>query len=109
MKLLQVNYRREHGQDDAEQAERLLGAAEQIAGLPGLQWKVWIYDDAAGTAGGIYLFDTEEHALAWRDALPGSLGRMPGVTGIDARCFDIDERLSAVTRGPVPARASDAA
>jgi hypothetical protein len=96
-----VNYRRAHGQDDAEQAERLLGAAERIAGLPGLQWKVWIYDGAAECAGGVYLFDTEEHALAWRDALPGSLGRLPGVTDIDARCFDVDERLSAITRGSV--------
>jgi hypothetical protein len=35
MKLLQVNYRREHGQDDAGQAEHRLAAAERIAGLPG--------------------------------------------------------------------------
>jgi hypothetical protein len=102
MKLLQVNYRRERDQDDAEQAEHLLGAAERIAGLPGLQWKVWIHDDADGTAGGIYLFDTEEHARRWGDEmLPHSLGRLPGVSDIDARYFDVDERLSVITRGPV--------
>ena len=102
MKLLQVNYRRERGQDDPDQAEHLLGAAERISGLPGLQWKVWIYDDARGNAGGIYLFDTEEHARTWGDEmLPNSLGRLPGVSEIEARYFDVDERLSAVTRGPV--------
>lgn len=102
MKLLQVNYRRERGQDDAEQAEHLLGAAERISGLPGLQWKVWIYDDAHEAAGGIYLFDTEEHARRWGDEmLPKSLGRLAGVSKIDARYFDVDERLSAITRGPV--------
>ena len=104
MKLLQVNYRRERGQDDAEQAERLMGAAERIAGLPGLVWKIWIHDDAQGAAGGIYLFDSEEHARAWGDeALPASLGRLPGVSGIEARYFDVDERLSEITRGPLAA------
>ncbi len=104
MKLLQVNYRRECGQDDAEQAEHLLGAAERIAGLPGLQWKIWIYDDSHAAAGGIYLFDTEEHARAWGDKmLPASLGQLPGVSEIEARYFDVDERLSELTRGPVAA------
>ena len=104
MKLLQVNYRRERGQDDAEQGEHLLDAAERIAGLPGLRWKIWIYDDARAGAGDIYLFDTEAHARAWGDEmLPASLGRLPGVSDIEARYFDVDERLSEITRAPVVA------
>ncbi len=104
MKLLQINYRRELGQDDREQSERLLGAAEHISGLPGLQWKIWIHDDASHAAGGIYLFDSEEHARAWGDdAVPNSLGRMPGVSDIDVRYFDVDEQLSAITGAPVGA------
>src|SRR5690349_15846860 len=104
MKLLQVNYRRERGQDDPEQSEHLLAAAERIAGLPGLQWKVWIYDDSEQAAGGIYLFDTEEHARLWGDQMmPSSLGSLLGVSEISARYFDVDERLSAITRGPVAA------
>jgi hypothetical protein len=100
--MLQVNYRRERGQDDSEQAEHLLAAAERISGLPGLVWKIWIHADADRRAGGIYLFDTEEHARAWGDdMLPGSLGRLPGVSEIDARYFDVDERLGAVTRAPL--------
>ena len=75
MKLLQVNYRRERGQDDAGQAEHLLAAAERISGLPGLQWKVWIYDDSRGAAGGIYLFDTEQHARTWGDEMLSELAR----------------------------------
>jgi hypothetical protein len=104
MKLLQVNYGRERGQDDHEQTEHLLGAAERISGLPGLQWKLWIYDDARHAAGGIYLFDTEEHARAFGDEmLPASLGRLPGVSEINAQYFDVDERLSEITRGPIRA------
>jgi Putative mono-oxygenase ydhR len=102
MKLLQVNYSRERGQEDSEQAERLMGAAERISGLPGLQWKVWIHEDSQQAAGGIYLFDTEEHARAWGDeAMPASLGRLPGVSNIEVRYFDVDESLSAITRGPL--------
>ncbi|MGO9884289.1 MAG: YdhR family protein [Solirubrobacteraceae bacterium] len=102
MKLLQVNYRRERGQQDAEQAEHLLEAAERIAGVPGLQWKIWIYDNSQRAAGGIYLFDTDEHARAWGDQmLPNSLGRLPGVGEIETRYSDVDERLSAITRGPL--------
>jgi hypothetical protein len=104
MKLMQVNHRRERGQDDPGQAEQLLADAEHISGLPGLQWKIWIYDDALRTAGGIYLFDTEEHARAWGDdMLPHALAGRPGISDVDIRYFDIDERLSAVTRGPVVA------
>ena len=92
MKLLQVNYRRERGQADSEQAERLIGAAERISGLPGLRWKIWIHEDSSAAAGGIYLFDTEEHARAWGDeAMPASLGRLPGVSDIEVRYFDVDE------------------
>ncbi len=103
MKLLQVNYRRERGQDDAEQGEYLRGAADRIAQAPGLQWKIWIYDDENQAAGGIYLFDSEEHARAFGDAIPASLGKLPGVSEIDRRYYDVDERLSEVTRGPVAA------
>jgi hypothetical protein len=103
MKLLQVNYRREHGQGNRDQAEYQLAAAEQIAQVPGLQWKIWIYDDERQRAGGIYLFDSEEHARAFGDHIPEALGKLPGVDHIDRRYFDVDERLSAITRGPLAA------
>jgi hypothetical protein len=103
MKLLQVNYRRKHGQGNKDQAEYLLAAAERIAEVPGLQWKIWIYDDENQRAGGIYLFDSEEHARAFGDRIPDSLNKLPGVGDIDRRYFDVDERLSEITRGPVGA------
>ena len=103
MKVLQVNYHREHGQGNRDQAEYLLASAEQIAQAPGLAWKIWIYDDENQKAGGIYLFDSEEHARAFGDHIPDALGKLPGVGDIDRRYFDVDERLSEITRGPVRA------
>jgi hypothetical protein len=102
MKLLVVNYSRQRGQDDAEQAASLLEGAEHIAGMPGLQWKIWIYDDARQVAGGVYLFDSEESARAWGDGtVQQALGRYPGVDDIEVSYFDVDERLSGITRGPL--------
>lgn len=102
MKLLVVNYRRELGHDDPEQAARMMQSAEKLAGLPGLIWKIWLYDDSEQIAGSLYLFDSEESARAWGDGpLRASLGSHPGVSDIETSYFDVDERLSAATRGPL--------
>jgi hypothetical protein len=107
MKLLVVRYQREPGSDDAEQAERFLAGAERIAALPGLVWKLWSYDDEERRAENIYLFESEEQARAWGDGpLVPSLSAYPGVSGIEIRYYDVDERLSAVTRAPVGAPAA---
>jgi len=107
MKLLVVRYERERGSDDGEQAARLLAGAEKIAALPGLIWKLWSYDDEAHRAENVYLFETDEQAHAWGDGpLVPSLGSYPGVSGIEIRYYDVDERLSAVTRAPLGASAA---
>jgi hypothetical protein len=107
MKLLVVRYDRERDSDDAEQAQRFLAGAEKIAGLPGLVWKLWSYDDLERRAENVYLFETEEHARAWGDGpLAPSLGSFPGVSAIEIRYYDVDERLSAVTRAPLAASAA---
>lgn len=102
MKLLVVRYGRQLGKDDPEQARGMLTAAEKIAGLPGLIWKVWGYDDSEHVAESIYLFDTDEHARAWGDGpMRAALGGHPGIGDIEVRYYDVDEQLSAVTRAPL--------
>ena len=102
MKLLVVRYGRQLGNDDAEQAREFLAAAEKIAGLPGLLWKLWGYDDAEHVAESIYLFETDEQARAWGDGpMKAALGSHAGISDIEVRYYDVDERLSAVTRGPL--------
>ena len=102
MKLLVVRYGRQLGRDDPEQARGFLAAAEQIAGLPGLLWKLWGYNDSEHVAESIYLFDSDEHARAWGDGpMKSSLGAYPGISDIEVRYYDVDERLSAVTRAPL--------
>ena len=102
MKLLLVRYGRQRGHDDPDQARSFHHAAEKIAGLPGLVWKLWSYDDSAHVAASIYLFDSEEHARAWGDgAMKPSLGSHPGISDIAVSYLDVDEQLSAITRAPL--------
>jgi len=80
MKLLLVRYGRQLGSDDPEQAGAFLTAAEKIAGLPGLIWKLWSFDDSQHRAESVYLFDSDEHARAWGDEpMRGALSSHPGI------------------------------
>jgi len=102
MKLLVVRYGRELGKDDPEQARGFLAAAEKIAGLPGLVWKLWAYDDSDHVAESVYLFETDDLARAWGDGpMKAALGSHPGISNIEVRYYDVDEQLSEVTRAPL--------
>jgi len=80
--------------------EALRPLAQDIAGEPGLLWKIWTADQAGGTAGGIYLF-TDQASLD--RYLVKHLARLAsfGITETRAKCFDIPEALTRMTRGPV--------
>ena len=104
MKILIVGYGRERGHDDPEQAAAFRQDAEKIAGVPGLVWKLWGYDDDERVATSVYLFDSESNARAFGDgAVVPALSAHPGITNIEIRYFDVDQELSAVTRAPMQA------
>lgn len=46
-------------------ADQLGGLAASINQEPGFLWKVWTESEQNQEAGGIYLFETEETALAY--------------------------------------------
>ena len=56
-KILQINYK--FGIPAADFSRALLPVAQPIADSPGLEWKVWLMNEADGEAGGIYLFADE--------------------------------------------------
>lgn len=73
--------------------------AESIASdTPGLLWKVWIEDEPAGRAGGLYCFATREDAEAYREMHEARVAARGG-TDIQARIWEINEALTAITRG----------
>lgn len=81
-----------------EAAEAYRGLAEDIAGEQGLRWKVWTENAERGVAGGVYLFDTAEDAERYT-AFHTERLRGFGITDIDARSFETNDALSAITRG----------
>jgi hypothetical protein len=104
MKLLIVRHGRELGRNDPDQAAVLRQAAEKIAGVPGLVWKLWGYDDEQRVATSIYLSDSESNARAWGDGpMVPALSAHPGISNIEVRYFDVDQELSTVTRAPMQA------
>src|SRR5262245_54545213 len=99
MKLLQVTYDSVFSPFDPTLRARLVRAAETIAGLAGLIWKIWFYDDVNQIGGGLYVFDTDTNAHNWGDTLPQLMGSLPGIGNVQIRYFDLEERLTALTRG----------
>lgn len=84
----------------AEMSAALRGLAESIAAEPGLVWKVWTEDAAAGVAGGVYLFadrgNAERYLAMHRARLAGF-----GIADVRGRIFDVNVELSAVDRAPL--------
>jgi hypothetical protein len=99
-KILQVNFKMNI--PIAEYQSLCESLAETFARLPGMQWKVWILNEAAREAGGIYLFESQQ---ALNDYLTGPLaaqvGRHPALREISVKTFDVMDGVTAVTRGPV--------
>lgn len=82
----------------AEAVEAYRGLAEHIATEEGLRWKVWTENPSKKVAGGVYLFenvaDAERYTAFHTERLAGF-----GISNIEARSYDVNEGLTAITRG----------
>ncbi|CAG7608686.1 YdhR family protein [Leucobacter soli] len=81
---------------DAADADRVL--ASDIVGEAGLQWKLWIEDEAAERSGGVYLFDTRADAERYAELQLSRLASA-GIGEVEVKYFDVNEPLSLITRG----------
>lgn len=103
--ILQINFDYDGSWDDYEAGNA--AAAGQIAGIPGLGWKVWLKNVATGEAGGIYLFHDEAVAHGFAAQAAAMLAGMPQVSHVSIKPFGVIEALTVITRGPsAPARAA---
>lgn len=100
-KLLQVNLKYS-GLSGAELERAWLPVAHAIANTAGLGWKIWLMNEREHEAGGIYIFDDEASAQAFLTGpIVAALTSDSHLSGISARMFDVMERHTAITRGPV--------
>ena len=99
-KVLQVNMKFNIPRADLEKA--FLDGAQPIADTPGLLWKVWLMNEAEHTAGGIYLFECEGTLEAYlAGPIVAGLKSSPVLSDISVKVFDVLDRHTAITRGPV--------
>lgn len=103
-KVLQISFRLKSSA--SEYQSLCQSVAQTFAGVPGLQWKIWLLNERGNEAGGIYLFESQQ---ALRDFLVGPLAAEveshPALYDVSAKTFDVMEEVTAITRGPIPAMA----
>lgn len=74
--------------------------APEIAKVPGLIRKTWIWNDRTREAGGIYLFEDEASVeLYLSGPIVGALRGLPQVSDMHVRQFSVLRSASSLTRG----------
>jgi hypothetical protein len=82
-------------------------AAEAITAIPGLIWKVWIFNEAEQTAGGVYCFESTQAVTHYLESpIVAALNTNPAFSNIRTQQFGVIESLTAQTRGPIPTQSS---
>lgn len=97
--ILQVNFNFSGSRAEYEVAN--LPHAAPIAAMPGLGWKIWLMNEAAAEAGGIYCFNDSAAMEAFRQNVERMLRANPMFSNIHIRQFGVIEGLTAITRGPI--------
>ena len=100
MKILKIEFRFD---GDGEAFERaFMEAAEPIAQTPGLKWKIWLWNEETRIGGGIYLFDNQPSIDSYLNGpIIAGLKKAPPVSDATIAVYDVVEKPTAVTRGPV--------
>ncbi len=103
-KILQINFTFS-GISGVELEEAWLPAAQSVADVPGLRWKVWLVNETTHECGGIYLFDNEAAVQAFLNGpIVASAKEAPMLSNASVKIFDMMARPTAITRGPVGER-----
>ena len=97
--MLQVNFN--FSSTRAEYEAFCQSSAAPIAGIPGLNWKIWLMNETEKEAGGIYCFAHDDVAAAFARDLEAMLHSTPGLDNLSIKQFGVIEALTAITRGPV--------
>jgi Putative mono-oxygenase ydhR len=98
--LLQLNFKLSIPVEQYEHATE--HAAQAIANVAGLRWKIWIVNAAEHEAGGLYCFESREAADAYLNGpIVANLKGAPFASEVSVKRFDYLEGHTALTRGPV--------
>ena len=99
-RILQINYKFNVPRTELDQT--LSSLASEIAAVAGLRWKVWLINEAESEAGGIYLFEDEASTNAFLEGpIVAQVVKHPALSNFSVKQFDVSEKHTALTRGPV--------
>jgi hypothetical protein len=105
MVIVQINYRRPDVPQAEWDARYTDDRARQFLQVPGLLWKVWLDGTDERRAGGVYMFEDRAAAEAYAAGpIVARLRTDPELSEVDVRVFDVRERMSEITRAPLPRR-----
>jgi len=77
-------------------------AANTIASVEGLIWKIWVSREEDLETGGMYLFANRETAEAYlKHPLVQALCSNPAVVSTESQLWDVESSLSVLTRAPL--------
>lgn len=98
--VLQINFK--FSISPTELLQEFGPAAELIAAVPGLRWKIWSLNEDTSEFAGIYLFDDEASLEAYLEGPIMAQGSQhQALSDISAKQFGVIDDLSIITRGPV--------
>jgi hypothetical protein len=104
MPILQVNFKL--NVSVPEYHEICEAFVPALADIPGMQWKIWLLNEAEGEAGGVYLFDSDESLQRYlASPVIAKVKSHPAFREISVKIFGVIEDMTALTRGPVAAMA----
>ena len=99
-KVLQINFKITTSVKDY--TTMVAPLADPIAKTPGLEWKVWLFNEQNREAGGVYLFRDDASVNAYLNGeIVARLKKQPTIKDISAKVFDVEENLTHKTRGPI--------
>lgn len=98
--ILQINFTFQGSRSDYEQAVTPL--AEPIAAFPGLQWKVWLINEADQEAGGLLCFRDQPALHAFlHSPLAAQITNYPALHNFSIKQFDVMVAQTEKTHGPI--------
>lgn len=97
--LLQIDFP-SSGPFSEEMTQAFTPLAENINQETGLIWKIWTENPDTHEAGGIYLFDSMEHATQYLTMHSTRLESF-GITNIRSKLFQVNTALSIINHAPL--------
>ena len=78
-------------------------AANIVASVEGLIWKIWVLQEEEFEMGGMYLFANRQTAEAYLNhPVIQAVRSHPAVVSTEPKLWDVESSLSALTRAPLP-------